>query len=245
MSITQAKIGIIAAMQEEISELLSELKDPQIQLLGSREYHSGRLHNHDVVIVLSRIGKVAAASTATTMIDNFAVSKIIMTGVAGAISLNLNIGDVVIAESLLQHDMDASAVMGFKKYEVPLSGKIFFDCDAGLVELAEATSRQVLANLASTSSSKAYRGIIASGDQFITAHDKFVELRQEIPNLLAVEMEGAALAQVCHEWNVPFVVLRTISDNADHNSHLDFPQFVSKFAAPISKNIILELLNRL
>ena len=210
-----------------------------------RTYYSGKLGNIDAVIALSRIGKVSAASTATTLVDKFKVEKLFFTGVAGAVSPELKIGDIVVASSLLQHDVDASAIMGFKKFEIPLLGKIKFDCDATLIEMSLTAASDYIKTHPRYNQASIHSGLIASGDQFINTKKQTQELLSALPDLLAIEMEGAAVAQVCYEWNVPFVIIRTISDNANHDSVIDFTKFINEFAAPFSEGIILNLLNLL
>lgn len=239
------KIGIIGAMPEEISGLLNILTNVCIEECGRRVYYTGKLLQHDVVVVLSRIGKVAAASTATTLIDRFKVQKVIFTGVAGAVSQDLKIGDVVIADSLIQHDVDASAVMNFKKFEIPLLGKIYFECDQELVSKAIDSAQDYINSHSKFSSASVCRGIVASGDRFINSLEESKRLASEIPAILAVEMEGASLAQVCYEWGIPCCVIRSISDNANHNSPIDFTTFVKDFAAPFSAGIIANLLSKI
>ena len=236
-------IGIIGAMPEEISDLLKIVQDLNCEDFGKRSYYSGRINNKEVVIVLSRIGKVATASTATTLIDRFKVNSVVFTGVAGAISADLKIGDVVVANSLLQHDVDASAIMDFKKFEIPLLNKINFECCPDLIKKAVISAKKYISTHSTYGKAQVHCGIIASGDRFIFEQEDSKKLADEIQGLLAVEMEGASLAQICYEWDVPFCVIRTISDNANHSSVVDFPKFVKEFAAPFSAGIVANLLN--
>jgi adenosylhomocysteine nucleosidase len=238
-------IGIIGAMPEEIADLLDHAKNFKSEEYGKRTYYSGELEGHEVVLVLSRIGKVAAGSTATTLIDKFKAKKIIFTGVAGGVAPALKVGDIVIANSLLQHDMDASAIMNFKKYEIPLLGRINFESDPDLVKKAVISAEEFISTHPKYKSASVLLGLIASGDKFIFTAEKTQKLIRDLPDLLAVEMEGAAVAQVCFEWDIPFVVIRSISDNANHDSTIDFPKFISEFAAPFSAGIIKNLLKRL
>ncbi len=235
-------IGIIGAMPEEVEAILASIKNVSIDVRGSREYHCGTLEGQNVVVVLSRVGKVAAASTATTLINHFAAKSIIFTGVAGGVAPHIRIGDVVIATSLIQHDLDASAIMRFKKFEIPLLGVTEIQTDSVLRGRARRACERFVAGDPRHRGAKVYEGIIASGDQFIFDKRKSESLCSEIPGLLAVEMEGAAVAQVCYEWKVPFVIVRSISDNADHNSIVDFPRFVQEVAAPLSAGVVKSLL---
>jgi len=214
---------------------------------GMRKYYSGQIWGKDVVIAYSRIGKVAAATTAVTMILTFNVEKIIFSGVAGAISQNLNIGDIVVAKRLVQHDMDASPI--FPRFEVPLLDKSYFDTDTELSNKVLQAAKIFVQNINRYITRdllrrfrieriNVTRGDVASGDQFITDRRKHYELKHALPSIVCVEMEGAAVAQVCYEYNVPFAVLRTISDNADHNADIDFNQFLSAIAARYSTGIM-------
>lgn len=238
-------IGILGAMQEEIDGLLPHLNDAVSFECGSRTYRSGKILGHPVVIALSRIGKVAAASTVTTLIDRFGARAIIFTGVAGAVSPALKVGDVIIADQLMQHDMDGSAVMGLRRFEIPLLGCLEFAADRRLCDLAAEAAAQFISGDQRHRSAAVYRGKVASGDQFIVDSEQGEELLQAIPGLLAVEMEGGAVAQVCHEWSIPFAVIRSISDNADHRSPVSFNDFLSSMAAPLSAGVVLEMLRRM
>jgi adenosylhomocysteine nucleosidase len=206
-----------------------------------REYAVGRLWEIDAVCVLSRIGKVAAAMTATTLVEKFGVTHILFTGVAGAGHAAIRVGDIVVAESLVQHDMDASPL--FPRYEVPLTGLSHFASDRQLaLDLAEAArffletdfihaidpqERAVFALQAP----RVHRGLVGSGDQFVSDRGRIQALSGALPGLLAVEMEGAAVAQVCFELGIPYGVIRTISDNANENAATDFMRFVKSVAA--------------
>jgi len=238
-------IGIIGAMEEELSALLPALTNRTQTEIGSRCYYCGQIEGKDVAIALSRIGKVAAASSVTTLIDRFAPSSIVFTGVAGSASPEVKIGDVVVASSLIQHDMDASAIMGFKRFEIPLLGRSLFETDSTLRERALKAASDFISTDPKHKGSLVHQGIIASGDQFMVDTEKTKALVQAIPGLLAVEMEGAAVAQVCYEWKMPFIVLRSISDNADHQAHIDFPKFIKEIAAPLSAGVVHRLLKQL
>ena len=244
------KIGIMGAMLEEVSELKKNMQIEATHEIGAREYHCGELYGIDTVLVFSRCGKVASASTATTLVGEFDVDYIIFTGVAGATDSSLNIGDIVIGEKAHQHDMDATPL--FKKHEIPLLGKIFFEADLDLIEKAYLAASEFLAEgkdlfgsetLArfSINEPKVYRGAIASGDKFV-AHPLAVEqLLKDVPETMAVEMEGAAVAQICFEHQIPFVIIRTISDKADHSAAIDFQSFIDEISAHYSREIIKKL----
>jgi adenosylhomocysteine nucleosidase len=248
-------IGIMGAMPEEIFLISSKIENKEIQSIGNRDYISGELCGKKVVAVFSRWGKVASAQTATTLITKFNVGKIIFTGVAGGADPELEIGDVVISRDLIQHDMDASPIPAFAKFEIPLLGITHFKADPELVRTAEASAKYFLANIAdhtipkeivdqySITVPKISLGTIATGDEFIANPAKIAELRSQIPGLQCIEMEGAAVAQVCHEHRIPFVVIRAISDKADSGAIHDFPNFVKHVVSHYSLGIVSEMLS--
>jgi adenosylhomocysteine nucleosidase len=228
------RTAIVSAMQEELSSVLALMPDEHKVAVGGREFFDGHLHGHAVVAVLARIGKVAAATTATALIERFKVDRIVFTGVAGGIAPGVNVGDVVVAESFLQHDLDASPI--FPKYEVPLYGVSRFATDAGLTQLLADAARKALPD------AKLHRGLVVSGDRFVSTSAESRALQTALPDALAVEMEGAAIAQVCHDYDVPFAAVRTISDRADDDAHVDFLAFIRDVASRHSAAIIAALL---
>lgn len=229
----KTRLGIISALAEEQEGLIGAMSHPNRHRHGMREYTAGNLWNVDTVAVLSRIGKVAAAMTATTLVERFGVTHILFTGVAGSADAQMRVGDVVIAESLVQHDMDASPL--FPRFEVPLTGLVHISSDVALSSrLAEATGRF----LEGESGPRLHRGLIGSGDQFIHDGVRLAALKHALPGLLAVEMEGAAVAQVCFELGIPFAVIRTISDNANESAAMDFMHFVQTVASRYAFGII-------
>ena len=242
------RIGIMSAMVEEMDSLLEELKKDKVLTIGQREYHVGKLWDKDVVLVFSRWGKVAASSTTTTLITEFKVDEIIFTGVAGAIDSDVNIGDIIVAENLFQHDFDASPFL--LKHVLPLILKKeigtnpivrnkLFDASSNFVDnqINDVISEDYLKEY-KISNPKVIIGNVASGDQFIKDDLKRNEIKSSLDNVLAVEMEGAAVAQVCYEFNVPLGVIRTISDDANNNAIKDFPKFVYNVASQYSFQII-------
>ncbi|MEY2873223.1 MAG: hypothetical protein RLZZ373_594 [Pseudomonadota bacterium] len=225
-------VAIVSAMAEELAALLAQAQAVEVQTHAGRRFHIGTLHGTPVVLVLCGIGKVAAAMTTTLLAERFAPQCLVFTGVAGGLGDGVRVGDVVVAESLLQHDMDASPL--FPRFEVPLTGRSRFDADPALTAaLAEAAQALGLGATAPT----LHRGLVISGDRFVSAAAECAALRQVLPDALAVEMEGAALAQVCHDLGLPFAVLRTISDRADDSAHVDFTQFI-QVAAQASAAIV-------
>lgn len=247
-------IGIMGAMPQEIDGVIRLLENPKEVTLGMRTYTSGTINNINVVVVFSRWGKVAAAATVSTLIHVFNVTEVIFTGVAGAIDPTLNIGDIVIAKRLYQHDMDARPLM--PQFEIPLLGKTFFECDTEQLKhakeaitplildngLKDLIGEKVLAQFG-INTPNLHIGDIASGDQFFANNEQKERLHNSLPTILCVEMEGAAVAQVCHEYAVPFLIIRTISDAADEQSHIDFPLFIKKVSSKYSVGIIKQLLH--
>ncbi|WP_348822589.1 5'-methylthioadenosine/adenosylhomocysteine nucleosidase [Flavobacterium aestuarii] len=251
--IQERRVGILGAMPEEINGIISLIKNKKKVTRGMRVYYTGLINDIEVVVVFSRWGKVASATTVTHLIVEFGITELIFTGVAGAINQNLNIGDIVIADSLVQHDMDARPLM--KQFEIPLLGKTILHPDENLLRNAlEIISRLIneksLINLLSSNqkhlfsleNQKVIIGQIASGDKFFSANAEKENLLGRLPDVVCVEMEGAAVAQVCFEYNIPFVIIRIISDTANENSFVEFQQFVSEVASIFGVEIIHKLI---
>jgi adenosylhomocysteine nucleosidase len=240
-------IAIVSAMHDELSHLLALMPDEHKQTRAGRDFWLGHLHGHDVVLVLSGIGKVAAATTATLLIEHFQVSKIVFTGVAGGLGENVKVGDLVVADSFLQHDLDVSPL--FPKYQVPSYGVSTFHADDKLVKDLKLACQAVLGDLGNilTLESRAafnlahpklHQGLLISGDRFVSTTAESQKLQQDLPEALAVEMESAAFAQVCHDYSVPFAAVRTISDRADDDATVDFKRFLSEVASHYSAAIV-------
>jgi len=244
-----APIGILAALHDEIADLLTRMgPGAQRRTIGMRDYYVGELSGRPCVVVLARVGKVAAAATAVTLIREFEVSCVLFAGLAGGIANGVGVGDVVIAETLVQHDLDARPL--FPRHEVPLLGQARFATDAGLNEILARCTQDFLdkdlARQVSTATRGRFgimrpalhRGEIASGDQFIGSAEVARRLAEDLPATLCVEMEGAAVAQICHEYGVPCTVLRTVSDRADGAAPVDFKAFLHEVASFYSAGII-------
>lgn len=220
--------GIIGAMKIEVETIKSLMQDKQSEVISGVEYVTGTLHGKKIVTAVCGIGKVAAAMCAQTMILRYAPERIINTGVGGSLSEKLAIGDVAVAESLVQHDMDTSPLgdpVGF------ISGinVINMPCDPKVVEILEKS-------VGSVDGIKAIRGVIASGDQFIADPAKKDFIKSNF-NAVVCEMEGASIAQVCYTNGVPFGVVRAVSDCADGSSHMDYGEFLPMAAANAAKLI--------
>lgn len=248
------RIGIMGAMQEEIDSIHSHMTDAMTVEHGGRQYYVGKINNIDVVLVFSRWGKVASATTATSLITEFKINQLIFTGVAGASTPELNIGDVVVSKELYQHDMDARPLM--PRHQIPLTGITFFKADPALIANARTATTGLLSSLAqkiasnvleefNITSPKCVVGTIATGDQFISNRERTAAIMSAQPETAAVEMEGAAVAQVCSDYSIPFVVIRTISDKADHTSAIDFPRFIAQVARHYSEHVVCTMMGRM
>jgi adenosylhomocysteine nucleosidase len=248
---TPIRLGIISALQEEQTGLIAQMRAVKTVTRGMRDYIHGNLWGVDCICVLSRLGKVASAATAATLIERFDVSAVIFTGVAGSADPDVKVGDIVIAKNLVQHDMDTRPL--FPRFEIPLTGQAKFASDLPLSGNLLAAARQFLEkdlkaeisiaqqHVFKLQHARVHYGLIASGDEFIGSTARLQELRQHFPDLLAVEMEGAAVAQVCFEFGIPFSVVRTISDGADEQSAVDFLSFIHEVASVYAFHTIRRL----
>ncbi len=232
-----SRIALVGAMQEELSAVLECMQHAHCQSIAGRQFWSGHFHGREVVAVLSGIGKVAAALTATVLLEKFQVKRMLFTGVAGGLAAHVKVGDVVVATELLQHDMNAEPL--FPRYVVPLSGCDKFKTDAALTHMLFESARHTLPQV------QVHSGLIISGDQFVASAAESMRLQNALPQALAVEMEGAALAQVCADYGIPLCVVRTLSDKADDEAHTDFSKFVKDVASRYSVTIVSEFLKRL
>jgi adenosylhomocysteine nucleosidase len=210
--------------------LLALVEQRQIERIAGRDFHFGTLDGHPVVLALSGVGKVAAATTAALLLDRCDVQALLFTGVAGGLHADVQVGDVVIARELLQHDMDASPL--FPRYEIPYTGVSRFATDAAWCERLARAVRSLPAQ------PRLHQGLVISGDRFIASAADNRALRMLLPGALAVEMEGAAVAQVCADFARPCAVLRTVSDRADDSAHVDFLRFVEEVAAAYARDIL-------
>lgn len=237
-----APLGIVSALPEELSALLSLVEAPRSSTVAGRQLHQGRLHGHEVVLVLCGIGKVAAALTTTLLIERLGVRSLLFTGVAGGLGADVRVGDVVVARTLLQHDMDASPL--FPRHQIPDLRMAELPADPVLREALGEAARMVVqkppAAVASfgLAAPRVHEGLVISGDRFVSTSAESAALRERLPQALAVEMEGAAMAQVCMSYGVPCAVLRTVSDRADDQAHVDFPRFLAEVASPMSREIV-------
>lgn len=236
-----APLAILSALAEEQSALILQLQGARSAQHAGRTFWLGELEGHSVILATSRIGKVSAAITALQLIEAFGARSIVFTGVAGGVGPGVAVGDVVVASSFLQHDMDCSPL--FPRYEIPLYGRAVLTPDADLTEgLLQACMAALEVPLGGRPRAAIHQGLIASGDRFVSAATEVQALCRAMADAghapLAVEMEGAAVAQVCHDYGVPFAAVRTISDRADDSAQVDFQTFLTQVASIYSQRII-------
>lgn len=240
-------LGIIGAMPEEMDKIFAAIEQKEVLEHGSRIYYRGNLFGQPVVAVFSRWGKVAAATTVTSLILEFKVDRVVFTGIAGGISPEVNVGDIVIAQHLFQHDMDARPMM--RRFEIPLTGKTSYEISPQHQEVMvyavhnflrkDKDFRRELSEH-NIRQPKLIVGDIASGDLFISSMEMKQALTRNLPSVLCAEMEGAAVAQVCDDYGIPLVVVRVISDTADEEAHDTIVNFFSQHAGNYSLSILRE-----
>lgn len=228
-------IGIIGAMEPEVALLRQQITDSRSETLAGYVFCSGKLNGVPVVLVQSGIGKVAAAVATTLMIQHFKPDAVINTGSAGGFDPQLNVGDVVISTELRHHDVDVTA-FGYEPGQVPQMPAAYTPHPA-LVAAAEQSIKQL-------GYCKTKQGLITTGDSFICDPERIAKIRQQFPTMLAVEMEGAAIAQVCHMLKTPFVVIRSLSDIAGKESPQSFEAYL-QVASKNSSAMVAELIGSL
>ena len=225
------KFGIIAAMEEELKTLLQALEDKKEVVVLGKAYYQGRIGQHEVVLVQSGIGKVMSAMSVAILAETFKVDAIINTGSAGAVSEGLAIGDVVIADRLVYHDVDVTA-FGYA-YGQMAGQELYYQAEQTLV-----ASLQTVLNQQGIHS---HVGLIATGDSFIAGQEKVDVIKNRFPEVLAVEMEGAAIAQAAQAAGKPFLVIRAMSDTAQGDANISFEAFILE-AGKRSAQTLLALL---
>ncbi|RYL91541.1 5'-methylthioadenosine/S-adenosylhomocysteine nucleosidase [Sporolactobacillus sp. THM7-4] len=230
------KIGLIGAMEEEIAILKNKMKEMEEIEAAHCHFYVGKLDHLDTILLQSGIGKVNAAMGTTLLIDRFHPDVIINTGSAGGLDPNLSIGDVVISSTVVYHDVDATA-FGYSPGQVPQMPAVFYPEDR-LVKLAGKAAEKT------HSSHKTVSGQIATGDSFMSDPERIKRLKSVFPEMKAVEMEAAAIAQVCYQFGIPFLIIRSLSDIAGKESNLSFDQFLET-AAKHSAQFILSILGEM
>ena len=243
-----APIAILSALPQEQEGLVHAMTGVQTVTRAGREFSVGQLDGQPVVLALSRIGKVAAAATTATLLEHFGARAVVFTGVAGGVGPGVAVGDVVVASAFVQHDMDASPL--FPRYEIPLTGQSIFATDAQWMQALQLATHEALAGSEFQGRAvQVHQGLIATGDRFVCGAQEAKRLVQDLEQAghlaLAVEMEGAAVAQVCSDYGVPMAAVRTVSDRADDSAHVDFPQFVQTVASVYAQKIVRGLLQSL
>jgi adenosylhomocysteine nucleosidase len=217
------KIGVIGAMAEEVDPLKGAASDVQTTKISGMEFYEGKLEGKDVVIVQCGMGKVNAGVCASTLINEFGCTKIINTGVAGSLDNKIDIGDIVVSTDAVQHDFTVEDI-GFKKGEIPYTGKYAFEADESMRSLAVAAVKEVAPEL------HVFEGRVCTGDQFVSSKEQKEKILSDFGGLCC-EMEGGAIAQVCHLNETPFVIVRAISDKADESESVNYETFKETSAA--------------
>ena len=229
-------IGIIGAMEVEVAILKEKMEDVRIIKKASMDFYEGILAGKKVVVVRSGIGKVNAGICAQILADVFSVDAIINTGIAGSLNKNINIGDIVLSTDVVQHDMDATG-FGYRKGQIPQMPVFFFNADDNLSRLAAEVCKEVNPDI------QVFEGRIASGDQFVCDQDVKNRIVSEF-SAYATEMEGAAIGQAAYLNEIPFLVVRAISDKADGSAQMDYSEF-EKAAVDHSVRLTLNMLARI
>ena len=229
-------IGIIGAMEVEVAILKEKMEDVRIIKKASMDFYEGILAGKKVVIVRSGIGKVNAGICAQILADVFSVEAIINTGIAGSLNKDINIGDIVLSTDVVQHDMDATG-FGYRKGQIPQMPVFYFAADEKLRQLAAEVCREVNPDI------QVFEGRIASGDQFVCDQGVKDGIVSEF-SAYATEMEGAAIGQAAYLNEIPFLVIRAISDKADGSAQMDYSEFEKK-AIEHSVKLTLNMLARL
>lgn len=214
------KIGIIGAMEEEVELLKEKMNIKRTVSRAGMDFCEGELENKNVIVVRSGIGKVNAAVCTQILVDMFGIDAVLNTGVAGSLRKEIDIGDIVLSSDTLQHDMDATG-FGYEEGIIPRMESSVFQGDAMLLKLGKEVCEQVNSDI------HVYTGRVVSGDQFISDMEKKQQLSDKF-NGFCTEMEGAAIAQTAYLNKIPFLIIRAISDKADHSAEMDYSEFEKK-----------------
>ncbi|HDE5602246.1 TPA: 5'-methylthioadenosine/S-adenosylhomocysteine nucleosidase [Staphylococcus aureus] len=219
-------IGIIGAMEEEVTILKNKLTQLSEISVAHVKFYTGILKDREVVITQSGIGKVNAAISTTLLINKFKPDIIINTGSAGALDESLNVGDVLISDDVKYHDADATA-FGYEYGQIPQMPVAFQSSKLLIEKVSQVVQQQLTAKV----------GLIVSGDSFIGSVEQRQKIKKAFPNAMAVEMEATAIAQTCYQFNVPFVVVRAVSDLANGEAEMSFEAFLEKAAVSSSQTV--------
>ncbi|GHE93414.1 5'-methylthioadenosine/S-adenosylhomocysteine nucleosidase [Thalassotalea profundi] len=229
------KAGIIGAMEPEVAILKNKLTNPLIETHAGFTFYQGQLEGVDVVIVQSGIGKVAAALATAILLDRYNPDYVVNTGSAGGFEQSLKVGDIVISSEVRYHDVDVTA-FGYEIGQLPANPPAYIP-HSTLVNAAE-ESAKALENI------QTLTGLITTGDTFMTKDDDIAKARNNFPTMAAVEMEGAAIAHTCHQFDIPFVVIRSMSDIAGKESPISFEAYLET-ASVNSSALVCQMLNTL
>ena len=229
-------IGIIGAMDKEVEELKASMDAVSVVEKAGMEFYNGILEGKGVVIVRSGVGKVNAAACTQLLIDKFNPDVIVNTGIAGSLDAKINIGDIVLSTDALEHDMDVTG-LGYKKGIIPDQDVSIFVADEKIRKIAKESCEKVNTDIA------VFEGRVVSGDQFISGREKKDEIKKEFDGL-CTEMEGASIAHVSYLNNVPFLIIRAISDKADDSANEDYPSFQKK-AIKHSVSLVKEMIKNM
>lgn len=215
--------GIIGAMEEEVNDLKDALEDPEKTTVAEMEFCKGKLDGADVVVVQCGMGKVNAGICASTLINQYGCTRIINTGVAGSLDNQIDIGDIVVSTDAVQHDFTVEAI-GFEKGEIPYTGRYAFPADETLRKKAVEAVKEAAPDV------KVFEGRVCTGDQFISSREQKDKILSDFGGMCC-EMEGGAIAQACYLNETPFVIIRAISDKADHSEEMNYEKFKAESAA--------------
>ena len=241
--------AILGAFEREVTLLEDRLTEPREHQIEGIRFVAGKLHGKNVVVAWTGVGKVNAAMTTTLLIEHFKPGNIIFTGIAGAVNPDLRPGDIVIAEKTAHHDMgtvwpEGFFVKGVKSRLDGMENPVFFPADQKLVTCAQQAAERIDMRRVETVSGqrnpKIIKGVIVTGDSFIASTEKCAELRKKL-NADAVEMEGAAVAQICYQRQIDHLVIRSISDSADEGAVTDKQMFYI-LAAKNSSDLVAEII---
>lgn len=229
-------LGIIGAMDEEVSRIKEQMTDVEVTTIASMDFFKGKLFSKDVVAVRSGIGKVNAGICTQILVDIFGVQAVVNTGIAGSLNADINIGDIVLSTDALQHDMDATG-FGYEPGVIPRMEQSIFVADETMRLLAKRCCEAVNPDI------RVFEGRVVSGDQFISDHAKKQRITEQFAGY-CTEMEGAAIAQTAYLNQIPFLIIRAISDKADDSATEDYPAFEAK-AITHSVNLLCEMVSQM
>ncbi|MBE1554634.1 5'-methylthioadenosine/S-adenosylhomocysteine nucleosidase [Sporosarcina limicola] len=229
------KIAVIGAMEEEVELLRDEIESAHVTTIAGCEFIEGTIGTHTIILVKSGIGKVNAAIATTLLLNNFKPDVVLNTGSAGGFKESLEVGTIVISDEVRHHDVNVTA-FGYEHGQVPGQPAAYL-ADPKLIEIARSAVEEIGIHAHDT-------GLIASGDTFMSDAAHVEQVRGQFPTMIAAEMEAAAVAQVCHQFETPFVVIRALSDIAGKESSISFDEFLP-IAARHSTDIVLKVISKL